>query len=410
MVLGAAPAEARWTEPEDVPGVAIASGPVFASNHRGLVLMAWAELHSGIRVAFTRGGDRFGPGRLIPGSDIHTYPVEISAALAPDGTAVVAWNDCRGEPLDPDYGSCHEEAWAALRRPGHSFGGAKRLSDPGLDAYTTSTAATRGRATVTYTDNFRVFASAASPHRPLGSSRRIAAAGLISVTFSPGGVENFLFTTDSGIKAVQRLPSGRLLAPRFASRTLPSGDVLVRGDARGRQAAIWDTNDRLWAGVRGTQGPLRVKVVDRSRGETVYDTALASAPAGRFLAAFNRHLLGSGSYGLRFSTSAAGSRFSVGRPVPGTDTRDPPNAAIADGGAGLISWLDRTGGAFGAIAVGRDGHFSSRRLFRLSEPELYSCGRDSLCDVADVALDGRGHGYMAWADGIRLRVARYRAR
>ena len=49
-----------------------------------------------------------------------------------------------------------------------------------------------------------------------------------------------------------------------------------------------------------------------------------------------------------------------------------------------------------------------RRRYGLAHATDPTCERFSdLCDLPEIALDGRRHGYMAWRDGTRVRMARY---
>jgi hypothetical protein len=415
-ILGAAglpaTAEARWSRPTAVRGTAVASGPVLASNGRGDVLVAWTDVRGHMRYALAHRGGSFGRVHRIPGATVETYPGEISAALAADGSAAISWDDCRGELDDPTEGPCRMEAWAAARKRGHPFARAKLVSDPGLDAFSSSVAAGPGRATVVFSDGSDVYASRSNRDGRFRRTRRIAAGSFIAVTIAADRVETFTYTAEAGIKALRRLPSGRRRAPRLLTRSEPYSTPLVSASAGGREAVLWDREGpaSLHAGVSVDGHPLRTRGLDHPGQGAGYGYGLGGSPSGEFVAAFVRQPeFSTGRHQLRYSRSRPGHGFSRPRDVPRARTDSAPHVAVSTGGHALVSWLDESGGAVAVAEAARGGDFASGRTYPLDHPIDTTCEAASdLCDLPDVALDGRGHGYMVWPDGTRLRVARYR--
>jgi hypothetical protein len=392
-----------------MPRVKVAAGPVLASNHRGDVLMAWNDVHGVTRVAFAHGGGGFGHPRRIPGPPVETYPGEMSVAIGPDRTAVVAWDDCIARFADEDE-DCRDVVWAAARIPGHKWARSRIVSDTFVDSFPDAVAAGLRRATVTYEDGEIAYAGRSGAGGVMGKSRAIARGRSPAVGISRRGVETFVWTGDVGIKERQRFPSGRMTRIRLISRSFVHGYPVFGFGASGSVAAIWDNEmpQSLTAGVSPPGHRMRERTFDQGNGGS-FAYNLASAPDNSFTAAFVRQRFGRGArHQLQASRSAGGGGFARGRNVSDAHTDSTPSVATTRGGFALIAWLDLSGRSVGVAAARPGDRFSRSQTFRLAHKTDPSCEPASdLCDLPVVTLDGRGHGYLAWPDRLQLRVARY---
>ena len=408
--LALAPAaQAHWSKVSTVAGAKVAAGPVLASNDRGDVLMAWNDVNGATRVAFAHGGGPFARARRIPGPHVETYPGEISVAIGPDRTAVVAWQDCIERFADEDE-DCRWVVWAAARVPGHKWARSRIVSDTSVDAFPDAVAAGRRRATVTYEDGDTVYAARSGPRGSVRRARPIAGGRSPAVGISRRGVETFVWASDAGIRERRRFPSGRLTRIRLISRSFVHGYPVFAFGASASVAGIWDNEmpQSVTAGVSPPGHRMRERTFDRGNGGS-FAYNLAGAPDSSFAAAFVRQRFGPAArHQLRASRSTGGRGFTRGRNIRGAHTDSTPSVAATRGGFALITWLGLSGRSVGVAAARSGESFIRSRTFRLAHKTDPSCEPASdLCDLPVVALDGRGHGYLAWPDRLRLRVARY---
>jgi hypothetical protein len=416
-----AAASARWSRPQTVAGQQVFGAPVVATNQRGDAILAWTDRH-GVKVAFAHHGQAFGKPRLVPASDVAAVPAPVVAALDDSGLALVAWTDCVGdfeEPGHPGATTCQDEVRGSFRRAGKPhFRRAKTLSKRGREASAPQVAARGGHATVAFADadGGSVLAVRAGRH---GFTRRRKITygepgAEPAVTIAPDGTETFFSVVSLGIRAVERLSSGAIRYADEVTGSTPYYNLIARAGAPGEQAAVWDSEgsggSSLRAGVRRDGHGMRVRRIS-TPGGGLYDSALAGASSGWFIAAFGKDRpSGVLSHRIRYSLRAPGGRFGPSHPIAGAATEAGPDVAIDRQGRVLAAWLDYSGGFVQAAASSPRGRrLRAGRDFALWSDADPTCHGDDdrVCTAPRVAFDGRGRGYMTWLDGNLVRAARY---
>ena len=189
------------------------------ATHRGRTIVAWSTQDGGeeanspavVRAAIRApGAARFVPTRVMdPGEANERAPGRLALAMAPDGSAVLAWSNARGQ-----YPGLSFPARASIAEPGAGFGPVFELAANG--AVTDAAARSDGALLVTWAD----------VHDFTLAGPRESRAALRPGPGQPFGAPELIATSSPGLAG-----GGRALVAAFDPRT-------------GRPAAAWTaTND-----------------------------------------------------------------------------------------------------------------------------------------------------------------------
>lgn len=416
--LPAARADASgWSEPLTIAS-AVDTGyqdpPAIVAGPRGQLVAAWAQTE-GIGIAFARRGSRFGAPTVVPGSKGGYAPaLGIDAA----GNTTIAWIADRYCELLEEQGSECGAIHAAARLRDGTFTRARTLSRDDTDTFWPRVSvAPQGRAAVWWGGLSNEGAGARVARRPgrFGPTE-LRDRDVQAWTFDGRArAAQVVIRNEHSLVALRREPGGRLTSQHVLVRDERPDSFYpydVGTDRRGLASALWGDGADLTLGLRLTpNGRLAPQTLARD-SERIFAADIDSGRTGLTVAGWARRASRvpfdydyAYEAPVRARVSLPGRRLGPAQLLAPRYRERPVSAVTASAGprTAVVAWRGtRPNGSRGIYAAhaGPHGHFG--------HPRLLSADSTAPVSGAVIAIDRHDRATVAWVDGLRVRVARFR--